>query len=214
MKSIYNILGELLVEDVVEVKLEQAIPAYSRFDGGFQNEYYRLRTIDDNIYILIRFETAVTFTTDAYSPLYKYGPFQDFEIGINGFFFKKNGKWGYSLLKKKEEKLLLEPCYDHILEVFDSYLCYYFLCDCNNKWQVYDIRGVKITDYPSAVNKRLLHAEKATSFRCAGEMWKYKSGMIRSGDGPVGIATFDEYKFDTDFKCHVRYRERVGTQND
>ena len=38
--------------------------------------------------------------------------------------------------------------------------------------------------------------------------------MIRSGDGPVGIATFDEYKFDTDFKCHVRYRERVGTQND
>lgn len=211
--SVYNILGELLAEDVVEVKLEYAIPTYTRFDGGFQNKYYRLRMQNDSVYILMHFGTALTATTSAYSPLYKYGPFQDFEIGINGFFFKKNGKWGYNLLKNKKEKSFLKPQFDHILEVFDSYLCYYFLCDINNKWKVYDIRGVEITDYPSAVNKRLLQSEKAETFRCVGDLWKYKSGMIRSGDGPVGIATFDEYKFDTDYRCHIRYQERIRAEN-
>lgn len=213
VKSIYNILGELLAENVVEIKLESAIPTYTRFDGGFQNSYYRLRLLNDEVCILMPFGTSLTATTSAYSSLCKYGPFQDFEIGVNGFFFKKNGKWGYNLLKKKKEKPFLKPEFDYILEVFDSYLCYYFLCGRNDKWRVYDIRGVEITDYPSAVNKRLLHAEKAETFRCVGDLWKYKSGMIRSGDGPVGIATFDEYKFDTDYQCHIRYIQRIKAEN-
>ena len=100
LKSIYNILGELLVEDVVEVKLEQAIPAYSRFDGGFQNEYYRLRTIDDNIYILI---LPLLLLQTLIVPFINMVRFKILKLGLMDFSLRRmgNGATVYSRKRKK-----------------------------------------------------------------------------------------------------------------
>ena len=94
------------------------------------------------------------------------GPFQDFWIGINGYAFKKDGKWGWMSGRSDENKAqyteLLPAQYDAVIEVIDlakkfgpSLKSYVILTRQGNHWQAFDYQGKPISTNQALVEDLL-----------------------------------------------------------
>lgn len=150
-----------------------------------------------------------------------FGPYDEIMAGYqNGFFFKKDGKWGYmkatyntlytTRTSINDATEFLSAKYQHLYEISDNWDCFFYLADDGGKWKVFDIRGIEIDDYYSIISPHKIM--KATILKDISNVnpARYRSGLVRTGNKEVGVVKFDQYLAGgNDFNCHIRYQQRI-----